>query len=336
MIDESWDRTSVPRRIIDAAVTVDVAGAKRGGAARFKAELDSYLTRTGRDDVQVIGTSRRVNPAWLLRREIARPSRGRYVSLNNVSFVASGTERWTLLRNALHFLTDIEMSQLDPSDRAASRREGAVVRLAARRSDVLVAPSTAMAERVTRALPGVRSRIHVRAHPVSADAIPTLPRDPAILCPVLFSPYKLMADRLTELLVAIGNCGDPSVWLRVTAEPAEVPAALAGNPKIELVGRLGYDELRRLWARSRAIYFPTGIESFGYPLAEARVSGQPVIARDTSQNREIGGHALCGFAPGDTASLRAAVRLALTTDIAPDPAPFDPDAYFNWLLGPPR
>ena len=42
-----------------------------------------------------------------------------------------------------------------------------------------------------------------------------------------------------------------------------------------------------LWSRCRAVYFPTGLESFGCPLAEARVNGVPVIARDTPQNREI-------------------------------------------------
>ena len=91
-----------------------------------------------------------------------------------------------------------------------------------------------------------------------------------------------------------------------------------------------------MWARSRAIYFPTGLESFGYPLAEARVSGQPVIARDTAQNREIAGPALCGYTLGDPDSLRRAVEVALTADVAPDPGPFDPDQYFGWLLGPPR
>ena len=61
-------------------------------------------------------------------------------------------------------------------------------------------------------------------------------------------------------------------------------------------------------ARSRAIYFPTGLESFGYPLAEARVSGQPAIARDTAQNREIAGPALCGYSLGDPDSLRRCRR----------------------------
>ena len=102
-----------------------------------------------------------------------------------------------------------------------------------------------------------------------------------------------------------------------------------------LAGRLPHAELRELRARSRAIYFPTDLESFGYPLAEARVSGQPVIACDTEQNREIAGPALCGYLP---VTLLAATccRGALTTDVAPDPAPFDPDRYFSWLLGLPR
>ena len=124
--------------------------------------------------------------------------------------------------------------------------------------------------------------------------------------------------------------------MQVTAHAAEVPAAVARHPRVELVGRLPYSELREMWARSRAIYFPTDLESFGYPLAEARVSGQPVIARDTALNREIAGPALCRYTFGDPESLRQAVHAALTADVAPDPGPFDPDRYFGWMLGPPR
>lgn len=321
---------------VTAAVTVDVAGAQMGGAARFAAELHRYLCRTGRKDVTVIGANRHVDPAWLLRREIVTPIRGRRVALNNVGFVAPGGDRWTLLRNALHFLTDNEASCLDPSLRAATRREAALVRLAARRADVLVVPSTAMADRVTRVMPSARRRLVVRPHPVSADAVPQLPRDAAILCPVLFAPYKQMTERLTELLAAIEDCGDPSVRVRITTGHGDVTPALAGDPRIDFVGQLDHHQLRQLWASSRAIYFPTGLESFGYPLAEARVSGQPVIARDTAQNREIAGQALCGFIAGDPDSLRRAIVLALTADLAPDPSPFDPDAYFDWILGPSR
>lgn len=317
-------------------VTVDIAGAQMGGAARFVTELRGYLTRTGRQDVQVIGVARHVTPGWLVRREVARPGAGRRVAANNVSFVAPGGPRWTLLRNALHFLTAAETAQLDRALGASLRREAAVVRLSALRADVLVVPSTAMAQRVARILPRVSGRVMVRPHPVSADWVPRRPRDRAILCPVLLAPYKRMDERLAELLAVIEYCGDPSVRVRVTARPGDLPASLASDARLEFVGPVDQQDLRQAWARSRAIYFPTGLESFGYPLAEARASGQPVIARDTPQNREIAGPALCGFTPGDPDSLRHATTRALTMQVAPDPAPFEPDAYFTWLLGPAR
>lgn len=318
-----------------AAVIVDVAGGQTGGAARFRAELYSYLARTGREDIHVIGTQRRLDSSWLMYRELIKPTRHRRVSLNNVGFMGPGGERWTLLRNALHFLTDDEEECLDPSIRHANRRTAATVRLAARRSDVLIAPSTQMAERVTRVLPGLRSRVVVRMHPASADSVPSRPPEAAILCPVLFAPYKQMIDRLTELLTAIDNDVDPSIRLLVTAERTEVPTSLAGNPRVRLVGRLDYSALCKLSARSSVIYYPTALESFGYPLAEARANGRPVIALDTAQNREIAGAALCGYNPGDADSLRRAALLALTRNVVPDPHPFDPDVYFNWLFGSP-
>jgi len=321
---------------VTAAVTVDAAGAQMGGAARYLDELRGYLARTGREDVEIIGSLRRVGPGWLLHRELSSRARSRRVALNNVGFVTPGGQRWTLLRNALHFLTEGEEARLDPVLRARVRRDAVVVHLAARRSDVIVAPSTAMAERIATVRPDLSGRVVVRPHPVSVALVPRLSGDPVILCPVLFAPYKHMAQRLTELLTAVGDLADSSVRVRVTAHAADVPAAVACHPRVELVGRLPYRELRDMQVRSRAIYFPTGLESFGYPLAEARVSGQPAIARDTAQNREIAGPALCGYTPGDPDSLRRAVEVALTADVAPDPGLFDPDRYFGWLLGLPR
>ena len=151
------------------AVTVDTAGAQMGGAARFEAELHAYLARTGREDVKIIGTRRRLGPSWLLRRELGSRARSQRVALNNVGFVTPGGQRWTLLRNALYFLTEGERARLDPALRAKVRREAALVHLAARRSDVIVAPCTAMAERIATIRPELESRLVVRLHPVSVS-----------------------------------------------------------------------------------------------------------------------------------------------------------------------
>jgi glycosyltransferase involved in cell wall biosynthesis len=317
-----------------AAVTVDAAGGQVGGAARFKVELRHYLSHTRRRDVHVIGAERQVDPVWLLRREVALPSRGRRVALNNISFVTPGSERWALLRNPLDFLTDEEEAAVDPALRTTNRRRASMVRLAARRADMLVVPSTGMAKRVTRVLPGLADRVAMRHHPVAANSLPCRQRDPVILCPVLFSPFKGMPDRIAEFLAAIDEVADATVRLRVTASRPEVPEALADHPRIDLVGRLDHQSLRELWARCSVIYFPSSVESFGYPLAEARVHGLPVIALDTEQNREVAGPALFGFTIGDPSSLRGATERALVAKVVPDPAPFDPVAYFDWLLGP--
>ena len=313
------------------AVVIDTAGGQMGGAARFRVEISDYLRRSPRDDVKVIGGRRHLSPAWLVTREAARGTRR--VALNNVGFLTPGGERWTLLANALHFLDPAEAGALDPGLRALASRQSVVVHCAARRSDVLIAPSTAMAGRITATLPDVGDRVVVRMHPVSANPVARQRDGSLVLCPVLFAPYKHMADRLAEWLDAVDHALCDRVRMLVTASPSDVPPALATSPRLHFVGRVGHEDVLRLWARCRAAYFPTGLESFGCPLAEARVSGLPVIARDTPQNREIAGPALCGYAIGDPGSLRRATEAALARQVAPDPGPFDPDAYFDWLLG---
>jgi len=314
-------------------VTVDLAGGRFGGAGRFRAELSGYLERHARDDIKIIGARRRLDLAWLAAREATAVRRSRRIALNNVGFLTPGGERWTLLTNALHFPAGTETAALDPGLRAAMGRQAKIVHRAARRSDVLIAPCTAMAERIAAVLPDVADRLVVRMHPVSACAVPRPAADPLILCPVLFAPYKQMAERIAEWLAAADGVLDDSVRMIVTASAAEVPASLAASPRLRFVGRLSVSQTRELRSRSRALYFPTGLESFGCALAEARVHGQPVIARDTAQNREIAGAALCGYTLGDRDSLRHAIEVAMTARVDPDPDPFDPDAYFDWMLG---
>jgi Glycosyl transferases group 1 len=318
---------------VTTTVTVDAAGGRTGGAARFRIEVHAYLRRSRRHDIKMIGVRRRLTPAWLAAREAAAVRGSRRIALNNVGFLTPGGERWTLLGNALHFLTEGETAALEPDLRAAMARQIPVVRQAARRSDVLITPSRAMADRVAAALPDVADRLVVRMHPATARPRVSRADGSLILCPVIFESYKQMPDRLAEWVAAVDHALDDGVRMVVTATVAEVPASLALSTRLHFVGRLAHDELRSLWVRSRAVYFPPGLESFGWPLAEARANGQPVIARDTPQNREIAGSALCGYEVGDPDSLRHATETALALEVAPDPAPFDPDAYFDWMLG---
>jgi glycosyltransferase involved in cell wall biosynthesis len=318
---------------VNTTVTVDLAGGQVGGAARYRTEFIEYLKRHARRDIKVIGTRRQLGLAWLAAREATAARRSRRIALNNVGFLTPGGERWTLLANALHFLDGQEAAALDPGTRAAMTRQAKIVHRAARRSDVLIAPCTAMAERISATLPDVADRLVVRMHPVSAPAVPRPPEGASILCPVLFAPYKQMAERIAEWLAAVDDALDEPVRLIITASATEVPAELAASPRLCFVGQVDVTQAKDLWMRSRAVYFPTGLESFGCPLAEARVNGRPVIARDTAQNREIAGPALVGYTHGDPDSLRHATEAAMTAGVDPDPGPFDPDAYFDWMLG---
>ena len=232
-------------------------------AGWFHAEVWGYLERSARDDIKVIGARRRLSPAWLAAREAAAVRRSRRVALNNVGFLTPGGERWTLISNALHFLTGPEAAALDPGLRAAVSRQARVVHGAARRSDVLIAPCTAMAGRITAALPDVADRVVVRMHPVSAGSAaagaacagPVPPRRPdesLILCPVLFAPYKHMADRLAEWLAAADGTLDDSVRMIVTANTAQVPARLAASPRLRFAG----PEERRVGKECRSRWSP--------------------------------------------------------------------------------
>jgi hypothetical protein len=309
-----------------------MAGGQVGGAARYRRELGGYLERHARQDVKVIGTGRRLTAAWLAAREASAVRRSRRIALNNVGFITPGGERWTLVSNALYFMTAAETIAVDPRLRAAAARQAAIVHRAARRSDVVVAPCTAMAARIAGMLPDVADRLVVRMHPISGVQAPAA-KGSLILCPVLFAPYKHMSERITDWLAAVDGAMDDSVRLIVTASAAEVPPWLAASPRLHLVGRLSAGHLAGLWQRCRAVYYPTSLESFGCPLAEARTHGRPVIAVDTEQNREIAGQALRGYTKGDGDSLRLAIQAALAAEVAPDPGPFDPDAYFDWMLG---
>ena len=313
-------------------VTIDMAGGQMGGAARYRSELTGYLARHALPGVKVIGKSRQLGPAWLAAREARAARHGRRIALNNVGFFTPGGERWTLLANALHFTTPAEAGTLEPSLRTAMSRQSAIVHRAARRSDVLVAPCTAMAERITALLPDVASRLVVRMHPLSGGESDARQSDSLIFCPVLFAPYKQMAERISEWLTAVDDVLDDSVRLIVTANPDEVPASLAASPRLHFVGRLQVSQARRLRARCRAVFFPTSLESFGCPLAEARVNGQPVVALDSPQNKEIAGEALFGYTREDRDSLLHATEAALAATVEPDPAPFSPDTYFDWML----
>lgn len=317
--------------MIAATVCVDVAGATTGGAARFRGELVAYLARHPAAHLRLIGTGQRLSPTWLARREALAGLSAR-LATNNISFVGPG-RKTVLLRNALHFLHPHEEARLSGIVREMSTQIR-IVRAVCRRADVLVTPTAEMAHRVTARLPGVADRIVVRAHPLSfgpSGRDVGAPSGPFILYPSLPAAHKDAAGHIRRLHQSLRRL-ERDDRIVVTYRTSELPDDLQANDRIVTVGPIPPDAMADWYAAATMIYFPSSVESFGYPLAEARAAGRPVIAADTPQNAQVAGPAMCGFSLGADDSLDAALMGADTLDLLPDQGAFDPDAYFDWLL----
>lgn len=309
---------------------IDCAGASIGGAARFLRELDTWLTAE-QPPVSVVGRERSLTSSWMVRRELEVDRRVRRISLNNVSMVTPGGPRIVLLRNALHFATSAEMTALSFTPSRSLRAQIPVVRTTARMADVVVVPCTAMADRVVRHVPQLGGRIQVRFHPLAPRPWSTqAATSQTLLLPVINSPYKRLQWHLENVVRACRGTAVSEV--AVTASASDVSPDLATHPLLNFIGELSSQELDRHFARAAAVYFPTQLESYGYPLAEARANGRRVVALNTSQNREIAGSALVAFELGDEDSLRGALHEAVQSPRGADPKPFDPGAYFSWLV----
>jgi glycosyltransferase involved in cell wall biosynthesis len=319
---------------VNGAIAIDVAGAAVGGSGRLLVELDDHLASGQAKDVAVVGRGRSLTVPWMGRREVAVRGSRRAIAANNASFLAVGDERWVLVRNLLHFMSEDEARSVGIALSKTVRAQGVLIRQIVQRSDVIVAPSSEMAERVCHAVPAVRDRVVVRFHPVGThfEARPDVDSDGVrLLCPVVCSPYKRMPERIGILLRAMSRVR-ARITLVVTATSQELGPALTNEPRIEAIGRLSFMELRDQWRRATAVWYPTTVESFGYPLAEARAAGLPVVAVDSSRTREIGGSALVPYAEACEDTLEEALTSLSGTVVAPDPVPFDPQRYFDWLL----
>ncbi|HSH62275.1 MAG TPA: glycosyltransferase [Acidimicrobiales bacterium] len=261
------------------------------------------------------------------------------MATNNVSFCLGADERKVLLRNRLHFLSADEAARVGPVLPSSHPKEAWIVRAALRRADRVIVPTETMGEQVIARCPWVEDRLDVLPHPVTplvkrTQAARRSPH-PVLLCPILNAPYKNLGDALQELHRAI--LLDPDLHemeVRVTCDERElsdVGVNLTG--RVKALGRLTTNQVARELLEADAIFFPMDLESFGYPLAEARVNRIAVVAPSTAHAREVAGDALVPFDRGDTESLAEALSSSLLLKLPPlGENPFDPDRYFRKLF----
>jgi len=77
---------------------------------------------------------------------------------------------------------------------------------------------------------------------------------------------------------------------------------------VYLVGRITEGDLPQIYARARAVIYPSLYEGFGYPLLEAMASGVPIACSRRASLPEIGSDAALYFEPDETDDIIAALE----------------------------
>jgi glycosyltransferase involved in cell wall biosynthesis len=135
---------------------------------------------------------------------------------------------------------------------------------------------------------------------------------------VLFKAIKILSQQGVNDILLV-TTADP--WQNSTAasvsrrEDQRLAADPFVTPFVKNLGYVPYEQVPTLYADSDLVLFPSLCESFGHPLVEAMASGCPIIAAETSINREICGEAARYFDPFDAAALAIAIQ-SLRADAA--------------------
>jgi len=121
---------------------------------------------------------------------------------------------------------------------------------------------------------------------------------------VLIAALPQLRRRFPRVRLVLTGTADESRWSRrslALAERSGVADAVC------FAGDVPNADVPRLIQQSRLLVYPTWCESFGLPLAEALAMGAPAVAADIPACREVGGDAARYYAPGNPASMAAAI-----------------------------
>ena len=206
----------------------------------------------------------------------------------------------------------------------------------ARHADLVMAPTRALLDDLVRATCISPDKILVNPYGVSPpDSSPgaTTRADSTdrglvrLLYVSLYSDYKNLGT-LLKALPMLNRNGGPRFALTTTVNPdsetwpvtRDEDLALARSAPVasavHFTGQLSREETAAAYGESDIFVFPSLIESFGFPMAEAMAVGLPIVAAGTEPNREVCGDAALYFDPLDPQDLASQIaRLAADREL---------------------
>ena len=203
---------------------------------------------------------------------------------------------------------------------------GLLVPLAVRRSNRVIAPSTATRDDLVSLLHVSPAKIDVV--PEGVRPPPARPRGPApgerpvVLSVAARRPHKNLA-RLLEALALIPAKRRPALVLPGYATPWDGElrrdaAALGVEEDVRFLGWVSEAELEDLYATATLFVLPSLYEGFGLPVLEAMARGLPVACSDRGSLPEVAGGAARLFDPERPETLATAIAELLADPAARD------------------
>ncbi len=280
-----------------------------------------------------------------LRRVLRREKANLLISTGSFGMFRCPVRQLLLVRNALHFSRTYEelfWRRKPLTAKIEFRLRRWLILRSVQSADLIMLPTQATLNDLRRYVDVSAQKALVNPYGVSIENVhpggvrmgtgkppPSDSRAFRLLYVSLYSEHKNLSTLLKALPI-LNRQGGKVFGLRTTANPgwklARTTAtyredlALAGLPEIakwvEFVGPVEVNQAQQLYRDADIVVFPSLIESFGHPMAEAMAHGLPVVAADTPANREVCGEAAVYFRPLDPGDLAEKIqRVAGSADL---------------------